>query len=66
MAENLENIGYAIPSAVAVGVAQNIIDHCDGTELECVRKAVLGVMVKAVKSLSEARRIILRSKSPIR
>lgn len=29
--EEIENIGYAIPSNIAIGVADNIIDTCDGT-----------------------------------
>ncbi|MDE6550616.1 MAG: S1C family serine protease [Clostridia bacterium] len=28
--DTIENIGYAIPSNIAVGVADNIIDNCDG------------------------------------
>lgn len=41
----VENIGYAIPSRVAIGVADNIIDHCFGTDCESVMRAMLGVTV---------------------
>ncbi len=40
-----ENTGYVIPTNVAVGVAQNIIDHCYGTDRTCVRRALMGVAV---------------------
>lgn len=43
--ESLENIGYAIPSNIVKAVADNIIDHCYNTELECVQRALLGVTV---------------------
>lgn len=39
----VENIGYAIPSNVAVYVAQNIIDNCDGETNTSVYKCMLGV-----------------------
>ena len=43
--EEVENIGYAIPSNVAVSVAKNIIDYCFGTEEESVQRALLGVTI---------------------
>lgn len=43
--ESLENIGYAIPSNIVKAVADNIIDHCYGTELERVQRALLGITV---------------------
>ena len=43
--ENVENIGYAIPSSVAISVAQNIIDHCYGTTVESVQRPLLGITI---------------------
>ena len=43
--ESLENIGYAIPSNIVKAVADNIIDHCYGTELERVQRALLNITV---------------------
>ena len=40
-----DNIGYAIPSNVAVGVAQNIIDHCFGTSLDGVQRPLMGITI---------------------
>ena len=48
--EGVENIGYAIPSNVAIAAAENIIDHCWGTALESVRYAVFGATVAATDS----------------
>ncbi len=45
MSEDVENIGYAIPSNLAVAVAENIIDHCLGTSTKTVMRATLGVTV---------------------
>ena len=45
IAENVENIGYAIPSNLAVAVAENIIDHCLDTSTKTVMRASLGVTV---------------------
>ena len=45
--DSIDNIGYAIPSNVARGVAENIKTHCLGTEKECVYKCLLGVTVAA-------------------
>ena len=42
---SVENIGYAIPSNVAVAVAENILDYCYGTTNERVQRALLGVTV---------------------
>ncbi len=39
----VENIGYAIPSNVAVYVAENIIDTCNGNDRTSVSKCMLGV-----------------------
>ena len=48
--EEVDSIGYAIPSAVAVAVADNIIDHCLGTDAECVQRAMLGITVAPIDS----------------
>ncbi|MBQ4511117.1 MAG: trypsin-like peptidase domain-containing protein [Clostridia bacterium] len=42
---SLENIGYAIPSNIVKAVADNIIDHCYGTDLERVQRALLNITV---------------------
>ena len=41
--DGVENIGYAIPSNVAVSIAENIIDYCHGTDEERVQIALLGI-----------------------
>ena len=43
--DSLENIGYAIPSNIVKAVADNIIDHCYGTKLEKVQRALLNITV---------------------
>lgn len=43
--DGVENIGYAIPSSVAVAVADNIIDYCNGTDVERAQRAMLGITV---------------------
>ena len=48
--EGVENIGYAIPSNVAVSIAENIIDYCYGTDTNMVQRAMLGVTVSATDS----------------
>ena len=48
--DGVENIGYAIPSNVAVSIAQNIIDYCYGTDTERVQRAFLGITVSALDS----------------
>lgn len=45
--DGVENIGYAIPSNVAISIADNIIDYCFGTETERVQRALLGITVNA-------------------
>ncbi len=40
-----DNIGFAIPSNVAVAVAENVIYHCDGTTKTSVYKYMLGITV---------------------
>ncbi len=46
----VENIAYAIPSKVAVYVADNLIDHCYGTSCESVQRGMLGVTVQTIES----------------
>lgn len=43
--DGVENIAYAIPSNVAVSIAENIIDYCYGTDTERVQRALLGITV---------------------
>ena len=48
--DGVENIGYAIPSSVAVSIADNIIDYCYGTNTERVQRALLGITVSTSDS----------------
>ena len=48
--EGVENIGYAIPSNVAVSIANNIINYCYGTDTERVQRALIGITVNATDS----------------
>lgn len=50
---SVDNIGYAIPSNVAVAVAENIIYYCDGTLKESVYKCVMGITVEAKSSIAK-------------
>ena len=43
--EEVENISYAIPSNVAVSIADNIIYYCDGNSNESVQRAIIGISV---------------------
>lgn len=43
--EEVENIGYALPSSTVVAVADNIIDFCFGTTCESVQRPIMGVTV---------------------
>ena len=49
-ASDVENIGYAIPSTLVCAVADNIIDHCYGTDCQTVQRGMLGIMVIAANS----------------
>ena len=42
---SLENMGYAIPSNLAVYVADNIIRNCDGNQNESVIKCQIGMLI---------------------
>ena len=48
--DGVENIGYAIPSNVAIAIAENIIHYCHGTDVERVQRALLGITVNATDS----------------
>lgn len=47
---SVEGIGYAIPSNIAIGAAQNIIDNCDGKAYTCVRKCTVGITLTTQSS----------------
>lgn len=40
---SIDNMGYAIPSDVAVGIADYAIAHCDGEENKNIKKLYLGI-----------------------
>ena len=48
--ENVENIGYAIPSTLAVAVANNIIDNCFGKECSTLQRCLLGITISTTSS----------------
>ena len=48
--DGVENIGYAIPSNVAISIAENVIDYCYGTDTERVQRAFFGITVSASDS----------------
>lgn len=48
--DGVENIGYAIPSNVAVSIANNIIDYCYGKDNKNVQRALVGVTVTSKDS----------------
>ena len=48
--DGVESIGYAIPSNVAVSIAENILDYCYGTDNERVQRALLGITVSTSDS----------------
>ena len=45
-AEDIENIGYAIPSNIVYGVAENIIKNYENASRSGLYKATLGIMIK--------------------
>ena len=47
---DVDNMGYAIPSDLAVRVAENIIAHCDGVKNLQVSKPLLGITITAYVS----------------
>ena len=61
--DSVENIGYAIPSNVAITVADNIIDNCFGTQLTSVQRCLLGIVItisdsKAVYDIESGKTLI--------
>ena len=50
---SVDNIGYAIPSNVALAVAENIIYYCDGTEKESVYRCIMGITLEAKSSVAK-------------
>lgn len=50
--EDIEGMGYAIPSNLAKALADNIIDNCDGDANTKVQKPVIGVTVTTSESYS--------------
>ncbi|MBO5261530.1 MAG: trypsin-like peptidase domain-containing protein [Clostridia bacterium] len=48
----VEGIGYAIPSTLAVNIADNIIDNCFEQENTYVKRALLGITVSVSDSVS--------------
>ncbi len=50
---SVDNIGYAIPSNVAIYVANNIIYYCEGKEEEHLYRCMVGITVEAAESYSE-------------
>lgn len=51
VSEDVENIGYAIPSNIAIGVAKNILANCGGDDDNTyVKRAIVGVTLKSVYS----------------
>lgn len=45
ISSNVENIGYAIPSSVAINIANNIIANCFGTDKKTVQRCLMNVMI---------------------
>lgn len=50
---SVESIGYAIPSNVAIAIAENIIFYCDNSELESVQRPILGITVSTDASRTQ-------------
>ena len=51
--QSLENMGYAIPSNVAISVAENIIANCDGGGSKKVIRADLGITLSIYDAYAE-------------
>ena len=51
--DGVENIGYAIPAAVAAAVTDNIIDNCYGKDNTSVLRAILGVSLGITDSYAD-------------
>ena len=50
--DGVEGIGYAIPSVVAINVADNIIDNCFKQSNTYVKRALLGITISVSESKS--------------
>ena len=50
---NIDNIAYAIPSSVVIGVVENIMHYCDGTELENPYKYNMGITMDSSEQYTE-------------
>ena len=50
---NIDNMAYAIPSSVVVGVVENIIHYCDGTDLENPYKYSMGITMDSSEQYTE-------------
>ena len=48
--DEVENIGYALPTSTVTAVADNIIDYCYNTSCESVQRPILGVTVVTKES----------------
>ena len=51
--DEVENIGYALPSNVVTAVADNIIDFCFGKNCSSVMRPILGVTITTTESKAE-------------
>ena len=50
--DTIDNIGYAIPTKVAIAVAENIIDNCYEKENESVLRPIIGVSTGVTELLT--------------
>ena len=48
--DDVDNIGYAIPSDLAIKLANNILDNCNGTTSVSIKKALMGVTISSYVS----------------
>ena len=49
----IDNIGYSIPSKTVVAVIENIMYYCLNTDVECVRRPMLGITVQIKNPYSQ-------------
>ena len=49
----IDNVGYAIPLSIAIGVTDNILTHCEGVENEEIKVCVLGIETSIFSSEAE-------------
>ncbi len=50
---DIDNIGYAIPTNVAIGAVENILYYCLGTTQENVKKPLVGITVQGKNPYAE-------------